>query len=385
VAIIGSGPAGLLLAKLLADAGVAVALVDRSSRAHILGRVRAGVLEDGTVALLRAAGCAARLDAEGLPHEGIALAHHGRSTRIDLQRLSGRHVTVYGQTELTHDLLDAHAALGTPGFYGAEGARPRGFDGDHPCVTFRHEGRDRRIDADFIVGADGYHGPSRRAVPAAALAEFERTYPFGWLGALAEVPPCSDELVYATHRRGFALCSMRSPHRSRYYLQVPVGTRVEDWPDAAFWDELRRRLPDAVAAHVTPGPTIEKSIAPLRSFVAEPMRFGRLFLAGDAAHIVPPTGAKGLNLAASDVHYLFEGLREHYRDGSDAGLDAYSGRALARVWMSVRFSWWMTTLLHRFPDEDPLAARLRRAEFDYLLGSAHAQAALAENYVGLPF
>jgi p-hydroxybenzoate 3-monooxygenase len=385
VAIIGSGPAGLLLGKLLADHGIAVALVDRSSRDHILGRVRAGVLEEGTVGLMRAAGCAARLEAEGLPHEGIALAYHGSCTRIDLQSLTGRHVTVYGQTELTHDLMDAHAALGTPGFYGAEDAAPHGFDGDHPHVTFRHEGREHRLDADFIVGAGGYHGPSRRAIPAGARSEFERVYPFGWLGVLADVPPCSDELVYATCARGFALCSMRSAQRSRYYVQVPLETKVADWPDKAFWDELRRRLPDEVAAAVTTGPSFEKSVAPLRSFVAEPMRFGRLFLAGDAAHIVPPTGAKGLNLAASDVHYLFEGLREHYRDGSSAGLDAYSGRALARVWKSVRFSWWMTTMLHRFPDEDPLAERLRRAELDYLIGSGPAQGALAENYVGLPF
>ncbi len=385
VAIIGAGPAGLLLAKLLADAGIATALVDRASRAHVLERVRAGVLEQGTVRLLHEAGCGARLDAEGLPHQGFSLAYHDRIYRIDLQRLAGSHVTIYGQTEVTHDLMDAHAALGTPCFYEAEDARPLDFDSDHPCVTFRHEGHEQRLDCDFVVGADGSHGPSRRAVPAGAVREFERIYPFGWLGVLADVPPCRDELVYATHSRGFALCSMRSPSRSRYYIQVPLGTRVEDWPDAAFWDELRRRLPAEVAADVTPGAAFETSVAPLRSFVAEPMRFGRLLLAGDAAHIVPPTGAKGLNLAASDVHYLYEALRSHYRERSDALLDGYSDRALARVWKAVRFSWWMTTMLHRFPDEDALAERLRRAELDYLLGSEAALAALAENYVGLPY
>jgi p-hydroxybenzoate 3-monooxygenase len=385
VAIIGAGPAGLLLGLLLHRAGIAVALVERASRDHVLGRVRAGVLEEGTVRLLAEAGCGARLAAEGMPHGGFAIAFDGACHRIDLENLTGRHVTVYGQTEVTRDLMDAHAAAGIPAFYGADGATPVDFDTDRPSVVFRHDGKPCRIDCEVVVGADGFHGPSRAAVPARALRRFERVYPFGWLGILADVPPCDPELVYATHEAGFALASMRSPTRSRYYIQVPAETRPEDWSDAAFWDELRRRLPPAVAEAVTTGPSFEKSIAPLRSFVAEPMRFGRLFLAGDAAHIVPPTGAKGLNLAASDVHYLFEALREHFVEGSDAGLSAYSDRALARVWKAVRFSWSMTTLLHRFPGEDALASRLRRAELDYLAASEPARTVMAENYVGLPF
>lgn len=384
VAIIGAGPAGLLLGRLLAMAGIAVTILDRASRAHILERIRAGVLEDGTVALLAGAGCGSRMAAEGLVHTGFALASQAGSQRIDLDRLTGRHVTIYGQTELTRDLFAAHDAAGTTILHAADEVVPEAFDTDRPAVTFRHKGRSHRLEAEFIVGADGFHGASRRAVPATAIREFERVYPFGWLGLLAEVPPCSDELVYATHARGFALCSMRSPRRSRYYIQVPLQDHPEDWSDAAFWDELRRRLPPAIADAVVTGASFEKSLAPLRSFVAEPMRFGRLFLVGDAAHIVPPTGAKGLNLAASDVHYLVAGLRDHYGDGTSAGLDAYSGRALARVWKAVRFSWWMTSLLHRFPGEDALAERLRRAELDYLFASKAARTSLAENYVGLP-
>jgi p-hydroxybenzoate 3-monooxygenase len=383
VAIVGAGPAGLLLGLLLHRAGIAVALVERASRAHVLARVRAGVLEPGTVALLTGAGVGARLAADGLPHTGFALAFEGAAHRIDLEGLTGRHVTVYGQTEVTRDLMDAHAAFGIPATYEAADVALAGL-ADRPSVTFFADGRSHTLRAEFVVGADGAHGPSRAAIPASALRIFERIYPFGWLGLLAEVPPSDTELVYATHARGFALASMRSPTRSRYYIQVPLADRPEAWTDDAFWDELRRRLPEPVAARVTTGPSFEKSVAPLRSSVTEPMRFGRLFLVGDAAHIVPPTGAKGLNLAASDVHYLFEALREHYADRSDAGLEAYSARTLARVWNAVRFSWSMTMLLHRFPDEDALAGRLRSAELDYLIASEAARQVMAENYVGLP-
>jgi p-hydroxybenzoate 3-monooxygenase len=321
-----------------------------------------------------------------LIHSGIGLAFDGQTHSIDLAALTrGKHVTIYGQTEITSDLMDAHAAAGIPAFYEASDVLPQCFDTERPFVTFRHQGADQRIDCDVIVGADGYHGVSRRSVPSGAVREIEHVYPFGWLGVLADVPPAGVELVYASHARGFALCSMRSHTRSRYYIQVPLQDQPGDWSDDAFWDELRRRLPPDVAQAVTTGPSFEKSIAPLRSFVAQPMRFGRLFLAGDAAHIVPPTGAKGLNLAASDVHYLSLALCEFFDSGSQAGLDAYSDLALARVWKAVRFSWWMTSLLHRFPGEDAFAEHMRRAELDYVTGSKAAATSLAENYVGLPY
>jgi len=385
VAIIGSGPSGLLLGQLLATIGVETIILERSSREHVLGRVRAGVLEQGTVDLLGEAGAADRLHAQGLPHSGISLAFDGRLHRIDLTALTGgKHVTVYGQTEVTHDLMDKREAAGLFTVYEAANVALHDFDGT-PFVTYDKDGVGHRIDCDFIAGCDGYHGVSRRSVPAGALKTFERQYPFGWLGVLAEVPPADHELVYANHERGFALCSMRSPQRSRYYVQVPADERVEAWSDERFWDELRRRLPPQTAAAVTTGPSFEKSIAPLRSFVAEPMRFGRLFLVGDAAHIVPPTGAKGLNLAASDVRYLFAGLREFYREKSDSTLDAYSSKALARVWKAVRFSWWMTTMLHRFPETGEFGQRIQEAELDYLVHSKAASTALAENYVGLPY
>ncbi|RWF39825.1 MAG: 4-hydroxybenzoate 3-monooxygenase [Mesorhizobium sp.] len=386
VAIIGSGPSGLLLGQLLATIGVETVILERSSREHVLGRVRAGVLEQGTVDLLGEAGAADRLHAEGLPHAGISLAFDGRLHRIDLTALTGgKHVTVYGQTEVTHDLMDKREAAGLVTVYEAANVALHDFDGTAPFVTYDKDGVGHRIDCDFIAGCDGYHGVSRRSVPEGALKTFERTYPFGWLGVLAEVPPADHELVYANHERGFALCSMRSPHRSRYYVQCPADERVEAWSDDRFWDELRRRLPPKTAAAVTTGPSFEKSIAPLRSFVAEPMRFGKLFLVGDAAHIVPPTGAKGLNLAASDVRYLFAGLREFYSERSQAGLDAYSAKALARVWKAVRFSWWMTTILHRFPETGEFGQRIQEAELDYLVHSKAASTALAENYVGLPY
>ncbi|TPN96867.1 4-hydroxybenzoate 3-monooxygenase [Mesorhizobium sp. B1-1-5] len=386
VAIIGSGPSGLLLGQLLATIGVETTIIERSSREHVLGRVRAGVLEQGTVDLLGEAGAAERLYAQGLQHAGISLAFGGRAHRIDITALTGgKHVTVYGQTEVTLDLMQKREAAGLLTVFETSDVALHDFGGASPFVTYDKDGLTHRIDCDFIAGCDGYHGVSRRSVPEGALKTFERQYPFGWLGVLAEVPPADRELVYANHERGFALCSMRSPQRSRYYVQVPAEERVEAWSDDRFWDELRRRLPPATAAAVTTGPSFEKSIAPLRSFVAEPMRIGRLFLVGDAAHIVPPTGAKGLNLAASDVRYLFAGLREFYREGSQTGLDAYSAKALARVWKAVRFSWWMTTMLHRFPETGAFGQRIQEAELDYLVHSRAASTALAENYVGLPY
>ncbi|MBS0531234.1 MAG: 4-hydroxybenzoate 3-monooxygenase, partial [Proteobacteria bacterium] len=327
-----------------------------------------------------------RLQAEGIPHEGFEIALNGRARRVDMAGLTkGKSVTVYGQTELTRDLMDARAAVGACTIFDARSVTPHDFDTDHPYVAFEKNGTSHRIDCDFIIGCDGFHGICRKSVRATALTEFERVYPFGWLGILADVRPCRDELVYCKSPRGFALCSMRSPTRSRYYLQVPLTECASDWSDDAFWDELRRRLPEPVADGVVTGASFEKSIAPLRSFVVEPMQFGRLFLAGDAAHIVPPTGAKGLNLAASDVHYLFEGLREFYAERSDASMTAYSSRALARVWKAERFSWWMTKMLHEFADDDDFTRRIHQAELDYTLGSAAAMEVLAENYVGLPY
>jgi p-hydroxybenzoate 3-monooxygenase len=386
VAIIGSGPSGLLLGQLLQNAGIDNVILDRVDRDYILGRVRAGVLETGMVGLMERAGCAGRLHAEGLVHHGFEIALGGQTHRIDLTGLTGgAHVTVYGQTELTRDLMDAREAAGGVTVYDALHVAPRDFDGAKPWIAYEKDGRSHRIDADFVIGCDGFHGVSRKAVPPRAIRHFERVYPFGWLGILAEVPPAREELVYGRHPRGFTLCSMRSHSRSRYYIQVPLTDHVENWPDAVFWDELRRRLPEDVAGDVVPGPSFEKSIAPLRSYVAEPMRFGRLFLAGDAAHIVPPTGAKGLNLAASDVHYLFEALHEHYVEGSDDGLAAYSARALARIWKAERFSWWMTTMLHTFAEDDAFGRRIHEAELAYTLSSRAAMTALAENYVGLPY
>lgn len=385
VAIIGSGPSGLLLGQLLTKAGIDNVILDRVGKDYILGRVRAGVLEDGTAELLVQAGAGGRMQREGLPHDGFSLAFDGRDHRIDLFGLTGRRVIVYGQTELTHDLMDEREATGLTTIYEACAVRPVDFDGDKPYLTYEKHGRTHRIDCDFIAGCDGYHGVSRNAVPEKSLRTFERVYPFGWLGILADVPPVSHELIYANHPRGFALCSMRSQSRSRYYIQCPLGERIEDWSDRRFYDELRRRLPAQHAEAMQTGASFEKSIAPLRSFVAEPMRFGRLFLVGDAAHIVPPTGAKGLNLAASDVHYLFEGLRQFYDEGSAAGIDAYSGRALQRVWRAVRFSWSMTMMMHRFPETDEFGQKIQETELDYLIGSNAASTALAENYVGLPY
>ena len=384
VAIIGAGPAGLLLGHLLHRRGVDTLVLERRSAEYVLGRIRAGILEHGTRVLLNEIGLGARMEAEGLPHEGVELCFDAEAHRFDFADLVGREVMVYGQTEVTRDLMDARAALGAPTVYDAEDVEPHGFDTDRPRVTYRKDGATHEVACDFIAGCDGFHGVARHSVPAGAATEFERIYPFGWLGVLVDKPPVAPELIYANHPRGFALCSMRSNTRSRYYIQCPAGTDVQTWSDERFWDELRRRLPPEAAGALQTGPSLEKSIAPLRSFVAEPMRFGRLFLAGDAAHIVPPTGAKGLNLAVSDVAYLADALGEHYAERSDAGLDAYSARALLRVWKAERFSWWMTTVLHRFPDASAFDRRVQRAEFDYLTGSRAAAQAMAENYTGLP-
>ncbi len=384
VAIIGAGPSGLLLGQLLHAAGIANVILEARTPDYVLARIRAGVLEQTTVQLLEQAGVAERLHAEGLRHGGAELAFDGRLHRVDFEHLTGRCVTVYGQTEVTRDLMEARAAVGRTTVYEAAGVTLHDFDGSSPIVRYTHDGIARELRCDFIAGCDGFHGVARASVPAGAIATYEKIYPFGWLGLLAHVPPARHELVYANHERGFALCSQRSATLSRYYVQVPLEDQASQWSDDAFWDELRRRLPPEVADNVTTGPSLEKSVAPLRSFVAEPMRFGRLFLAGDAAHIVPPTGAKGLNLAASDVGYLAAGLREHYTERSDAGIAAYSDRCLRRIWKAERFSWWFTSLMHRFPDSGAFGRRMQHAELDYLVSSDAASTALAENYVGLP-
>jgi p-hydroxybenzoate 3-monooxygenase len=384
VAIIGAGPAGLLLGRLLERAGIDAMILERRSAEYVLGRVRAGVLEQGTRELLEAAGVGERMRADGLRHDGVALHFDGARLRIDFRALTGKAVTVYGQTEVTRDLMAARAASGGVTIYEAEDVSLHDFDSSRPHLRYLKDGAAQELACDFIAGCDGFHGVSRASVAPGAISTFERVYPFGWLGVMADVPPVSDELIYSHHERGFALLSMRSRRRVRCYIQCPADTEPEAWPDEQFWDELRRRLDPAVAEAMATGPAVEKLFAPLRSFVAEPLRFGRLFLAGDAGHIVPPTGAKGLNLAASDVLYLSQALAEHYREHSDAGLDAYSARALGRVWKAVRFSWWMTRLLHSFPDESGFDRRIQRTEFAYLRGSHAAQVSLAENYVGLP-
>jgi p-hydroxybenzoate 3-monooxygenase len=386
IAIIGSGPAGLLLGQLLHLAGIDTVIIERRSREYVLSRIRAGVLEQGMVGMLERAGVGERLHREGLVHEGFDILFGGVRHRVDLSGLTGgKKVVVYGQTEVTKDLMDARAAAGAKSVYEADDVSLHGFDTARPRVRFQAEGRDREVECDFIAACDGFHGVSRRSVPAAAIQFYERVYPFGWLGVLSDTRPVSDELIYVNHERGFALCSMRSPTRSRCYVQCSLAEDVDQWPDERFWEELRERLDPRTAEALVTGPSIEKSIAPLRSFVAEPMRFGSLFLAGDAAHIVPPTGAKGLNLAASDVHYLSTALIQYYGSGSTAALDGYSARALRRVWQAERFSWEMTNLLHRFPENGPFGEKVQAAELEYLVGSRAAMASLAENYVGLPY
>ena len=385
VGIIGAGPAGLLLARLLKVHGIDSVILEARSRDYVEARIRAGVLEQGTVALMEEAGVAQRLHREGLVHDGVEITVAGRRFRVDFRELVGKTVTVYGQTEMTKDLIAARLAGDGPIVWEAADVALHDIESAQPRLTYRLAGVERTLACDFIAGCDGFHGVSRPALPAAKSRIFERTYPFGWLGILADVPPCSDELIYASHARGFSLASMRSPTRSRYYIQCALDERIEDWPDARIWDELELRLGSDPPPRITRGPSIEKSVAPLRSFVSTPMQHGRLFLAGDAAHIVPPTGAKGLNLAASDVHYLCRALIAHYRKRDDGLLAAYGDTALARVWKAERFSWWMTMLLHKLHPEESFEAQMQRAELDYLAGSRAAQTALAENYVGLPF
>lgn len=384
VCIIGAGPAGLLLGHLLRAEGVDCVVIERQSPEYILGRIRAGVLERGTVALMERLGLDARLKAEGLPHDGFHLADGERLIRIDIADLTGKQVVVYGQTELTRDLMAACEERGLEVIYEAADLALHDMEGDAPAVTFTKGGSEHRVDARFVVGCDGFHGPSRKAIPASVAREYLREYPFGWLGILADVPPCNHELIYANHERGFALASMRSETRSRYYVDVPLTDRVEEWPDDRLWDELAIRLGPEAAANMVRGPALEKSIAPLRSYVFAPMRHGSLLLCGDAAHIVPPTGAKGLNLAASDVHYAAEALAGYFRASDNDAIARYSEKALARVWKAERFSWSLTRLMHRFPDDGPFERAMQVAELDYIASSRAAQESIAENYVGLP-
>ena len=386
VCIIGGGPSGLMLSQLLHLQGIDNVVLERQSREYVLGRIRAGVLEHGFAKLMREAQCGERMDREGEIHDGFFIADRGAMNRVDLHKYSGgSSVMVYGQTELTRDLYEARDRMKGIVIHNAEDVQPQDLTSAQPHVTYRSGDEIIRIDCDFVIGADGFHGVSRKSIPKNVLREYEKVYPFGWLGVLSRTKPVSPELIYARHERGFALCSLRSQVLSRYYVQVPLTDKVEDWSDGAFWDELKRRLPTEVAARLVTGPSIEKSIAPLRSFVAEPMRYGNLFLAGDAAHIVPPTGARGLNSAASDIYYLYHALLAHYKQGDSSGLDNYSAKALARVWKAQRFSWWMTTLLHTFPANSEYDRKLQDTELAYLFSSEAAQSALAENYVGLPF
>ncbi len=385
VAIIGAGPSGLLLGQLLHRKGIDNVIIEQRSEEYVLGRIRAGVLEQGMVDLLREAGVDERMDREGQVHEGFHMSFDNRLARVDLKKYSGgKTVMVYGQTEVTKDLMDARKAVGAQSVYEAEDVALHGIDTDTPTVTFIKNGEKVTLECDYIAGCDGYHGVSRKTAPKDVLKTHERIYPFGWLGVLSDTPPVDEELIYANHERGFALCSMRSSTRSRYYIQVELDEKVEDWSDDRFWEELKRRLPEDVAARLVTGPSIEKSIAPLRSFVAEPMKFGRMFLVGDAAHIVPPTGAKGLNLAASDVYTLYHAMIAAYHDGKPELLDKYSDIALRRIWKAERFSWWMTSMMHKF-DENSFNQKMQLAELDYFTGSEAGLTVIAENYVGLPY
>ncbi len=386
VGIIGGGPSGLLLSQLLQLAGIASVVLERRSRTYVLGRIRAGVLEQGFQNLMRKAEIARRMDRDGQVHSGVNIAYQEDRLRIDLKGLTGgKTVMVYGQTEVTRDLYEARDSMDGVVIDEAENVTPHDLESDQPYLTFVKDGAAGRLDCDFVIGCDGYHGISRQSIPSKVLRTFERVYPFGWLGVLSPTPPVNEELIYARHDIGFALCSLRGPQLSRYYVQVKADENPADWSDERFWERLKATIPADVAARLVTGASVDKSVAPLRSFVAEPMRWGRLFLAGDAAHIVPPTGAKGLNLAASDIHYLHNALIDWYRKGETAGLDSYSQRALARIWKAERFSWWMTQLLHKFPENEGFGDRIQRAEFDYLMSSKAAQTALAENYVGLPY
>ena len=385
VAIIGGGPSGLLLSQLLHTRGIDSVVLERKTKDYVLGRIRAGVLEQGLVNLMEQAGCATRMHAEGFTHDGTLISYGDEMFRVDFATHTGKPVVVYGQTEVTRDLYEAREESNGKLEFNVEDVVIHGADSSTPHVTYKVQDETRRLDCDFVAGCDGFHGVSRQTIPLDVRREYEKVYPFGWLGVLSETPPVNHELIYANSPRGFALCSMRNEKLSRYYIQCSLSDSPEDWTDEAFWSELKRRIPHDQAEKLITGPSIEKSIAPLRSFVTEPMRWGRLFLCGDAAHIVPPTGAKGLNTAASDVHYLFNGLREYYEVGSEDGIDSYSQKALSRVWKAERFSWWFSSLMHRYPDQSEFDLKIQIAELEFLRANAAAQKAMAENYVGLPY
>ena len=385
VAIIGGGPSGLLLSQLLDKAGISSIVLERKTKEYVLGRIRAGVLEQGFVGLMRKAGVSDRMDAEGYTHDGTVISNGDEIIPINFSELTGTPVVVYGQTEVTRDLYEAREKAGGQIEFEVEDVVINDAKTDSPYLTYTVHGEERRIDCDFVAGCDGFHGVSRQTIPEDVRTEYEKVYPFGWLGILSETPPVHHELIYCNSPRGFALCSMRNANLSRYYVQVPLTDKAEEWSDERFWDEFKSRIPAEMAEKLVTGPSIEKSIAPLRSFVTEPMRWGNLFLCGDAAHIVPPTGAKGLNTAASDIHYLYEGLKAHYLDGDSEGLDTYSEKALLRIWKAERFSWWMTNLLHQFPDQPAFDVKMQQAELNFLRDNTEAQKVLAQNYVGLPY
>lgn len=385
VAIIGGGPSGLLLSQLLHKKGIDTVVLERKTRDYVLGRIRAGILEQGFVDLMREAGVGERMDRESFVHDGTVVSYGDEEFGINFKDLTGTSVVVYGQTEVTRDLYDAREAMDGKIVLNTENVQIHDADSDAPYVTYSVDGTEHRLDCDFVAGCDGFHGVSRQTIPLTVRREYEKVYPFGWLGILSETPPVHDELIYAGSERGFALCSMRNDNLSRYYIQCSLSDSPDDWTDAAFWQELKRRIPAHYADKLVTGPSIEKSIAPLRSFVTEPMRWGRLFLCGDAAHIVPPTGAKGLNTAASDIHYLYHGLTAHYLDGDSEGLDRYSEKALARIWKAERFSWWFTSLMHRFPEQSEFDLKMQQADIAFLRDNRAAQTVMAENYVGLPY
>ncbi len=385
VAIIGGGPSGLLLGQLLHRQGIDAVVLERRTRDYVLSRIRAGILETGFVDLMREAGVDARMDKESFTHDGAVISYWDEQFRINFQDLTNSHIVVYGQTELTRDLYDAREAVGAKTLFEVDHVEIHDADTDAPYVTYEHDGATHRLDCDYIAGCDGFHGISRQTIPLTVRREYEKVYPFGWLGILSETPPVHEELIYAYSDRGFALCSMRNANLSRYYIQCSLSDSPDDWTDKAFWTELKRRIPSEAAERLVTGPSIEKSIAPLRSFVTEPMRWGRLFLCGDAAHIVPPTGAKGLNTAASDIHYLYHALTQFYQTGETEGIDQYSEKALSRVWKAERFSWWMTNLLHRFPHQNEFDFKMQRADLEFLRSNREAQSVLAQNYIGLPY
>lgn len=385
IAIIGGGPSGLLLAQLLHTRGIDSVVLERKTKGYVLGRIRAGVLEQGLVSLMEEAGCAERLHAEGIPHDGTLISYGDEMFRVDFKEHTGTPVMVYGQTEVTRDLYEARAKAGGNIEFNVEDVVIHGADTEAPHLTYTIDGKAHNLDCDFVAGCDGFHGVSRQTIPLDVRQEYEKIYPFGWLGILSKTPPVNHELIYANSPRGFALCSMRSENLSRYYIQCSLSDKPEDWTDEAFWQELKRRIPAEQAERLVTGPSIEKSIAPLRSFVTEPMRWGKLFLCGDAAHIVPPTGAKGLNTAASDVHYLYNGLRDYFENGSTNGIDTYSEKALRRVWKAERFSWWFSSLMHTYPDQSQFDLKMQVAEIEFLRSNKAAQQAMAENYVGLPY